>query len=277
MRVESEGRLIRGALDRVLQTDASDVGADGTDMLTRRDILAAGGAAMAVPFVSIPNGSAVGDEANPLETAALRNAMSDIAPVSGLVGRGKPVETLKFKVFRDGNLAGYHRMTRYSDGELDHVDIDVKLEMGLGSIVLYRYEHRNIEVWRKGKLRGFESRTNDDGERYRVSARRIGDKMRIRRHPKENYEISDILLPTTYWRAETTEAERLLDTQKGRVMDVTCTSEGREMIEARGRMVEADRYRVDGDLWFTIWYDSNDRWSKLAFTLKGSDFEFLLV
>ena len=200
----------------------------------------------------------------------------------GLGGFGRPVlarrpDPLDFRVFRDGSEIGYHRLDFRAEGERLTVDIDINLEVGIGPLVLYRYRHRNRESWDGDRLIGFQSETDDDGEKFSVSARRLQEAIRIDREPAEDYVLSDPdVLPTTYWREETVRQARLLGTQEGATKAVNVSQSGTETVEAAGRQVPARRYDMDGDLTLTLWYDETGRWVKLAFPLKGSEFDYVL-
>lgn len=186
-------------------------------------------------------------------------------------------QVLDFKVLRDGDEIGTHKLQIRRDGRRTLVDIDIDLEVGVGPLVLYRYVHRNREVWEDGKFMRFESRTDDDGETYEVTAERTGQDIVVDRKPAEDYRIDRAdILPTSYWNEATVRQQVLLDTQKGRRMDVSVTDLGVEEIEAGGAMIRARKYEVDGDLRLTLWYDDSGRWVKLVFPFKGSTFEYVM-
>jgi hypothetical protein len=123
----------------------------------------------------------------------------------------------------------------------------------------------------------FESRTDDDGETYAVTAERKADDIVVDRRPAEDYRIDrPDVLPTSYWNEATVRQQVLLDTQKGRKMAVDVADRGWDQVEAAGRTVRARKYEVDGDLRLTLWYDENGRWVKLIFPFKGSTFEYVM-
>lgn len=185
---------------------------------------------------------------------------------------------IEFRVLRNGSDIGFHRLEFRERGEELEVDIDIELEVGLGFITLYRYDHDNLEVWRDGELVAFESRTDNDGEDLAVRAAVQGERMVIEGNAVEGErKVAPLAVPTTYWNPDRLQrASTLVDTQNGRLLDVTVTPLGSETIAVRGREVEARRYRVEGDLKVDLWYDSSDRWVKMQFRLKGADFEYVL-
>lgn len=184
---------------------------------------------------------------------------------------------LDFTVLRDGDEIGRHRLEIRQEGARTLVDIDIDLEVGIGPLVLYRYMHRNREIWEDGRFLRFESRTDDDGDSYRVTAERAGDDILVDRMPAGDYRIDRTdILPTTYWNEATVRQRVLLDTQKGRRMDVSVEDLGWERVEAGGESLRARKYDLTGDLRLTLWYDETGRWVKLVFPFKGSTFEYVM-
>jgi len=188
-----------------------------------------------------------------------------------------PAQT-QFQVFRNGSEVGYHRFdVQESDGRTE-ISIDILLEVGLGPIVLYRYIHQNREVYENGQFVSFTSETDDDGDEYTVSAERVGDTIQVSSSLNGSFEADALnTVPTTWWNARTTDASQLLDTQEGRILDVTITPADWETVSVPESEVEAHRYEIDGDLTLTLWYDRDDRLVKLYFPLGGADFDYNLV
>jgi hypothetical protein len=199
----------------------------------------------------------------------------------GMVGaRGTPAGAgsgdLRFEVFRDGSEIGYHVLSFAQDGDRLTVDIDIELRVRFAFITAYRYEHRNREEWDAGALLGFKSRTNDNGERHSVEARREGDQLVIE-GSDGRLEGPASMLPTTYWHRNFMDRDRWIDTQNGRIVASSVEAAGTEAIESAGGMVDAQRFRVRGDLDVDLWYH-DERWVKLAFDVSdGSRIDYRLT
>ena len=68
---------------------------------------------------------------------------------------------------------------------------------------------------------------------------------------------------------------RMLDSQKGRILEFTIANKGIERIGVQdNRTVEANRYAMRGDIDLDFWYDSKERWRKMSFTIKGGFMEY---
>lgn len=185
---------------------------------------------------------------------------------------------LEFRVLRNGSDIGFHRLEFRERGEKLEVDIDIELQIGLGFITLFRYDHDNLEVWRDGELVAFESRTDNDGEDLAVRASVEGERMVIEGNAIDgSRKVAPLAVPTTYWNPDQLQrATTLVDTQTGELLDVTVTPLGAERITVRGQEIDATRYRVEGDLKVDLWYDAADHWVKMQFRLQGADFEYVL-
>jgi len=183
---------------------------------------------------------------------------------------------LRFDVFRNGSEIGYHVLSFKQDGERLTVDIDIELRVRVAFITAYRYEHRNREQWEANELLSFKSRTNDNGTRHSVEARREGDEL-IVRGSKGKLEVPGSMLPTTYWHRNFMERNRWIDTQNGRIVESEVEARGKETIESAGERVEAERFAVRGDLDVDLWY-RDDRWVKLGFDASdGSRIDYRLT
>jgi hypothetical protein len=185
---------------------------------------------------------------------------------------------LDFDVFRNGSAIGHHKIDLKQDDHRTTAKVDIYLEVGLGPLVLYRYQHNNTEIWENGAFQSFTSKTDDDGTPYAVTAQRQGGLIRVERDHDDDYDIDDLsVLPTTYWNKQTVQCSQLLDTQKGRLMSVAVAPQGWQEVPTAAGMVEAQGFTISGDIDFELWYDRKDQWTKLSFPFKGDSFDYRLV
>lgn len=180
-----------------------------------------------------------------------------------------------FDVLRDGKQIGTHQLTISRDGDTTEVLVDVLLEVGFGPIVLYRYEQTNKEIWRDGDFVSFRSETNNDGDDWRVDAVAREGGIAVSVNGKSS-EIISAMVATTYWNKATVEQSVLVGTQEGNPLAVEITKVGVQQIVAEGQKIDATLYQMRGELELDLWYDSSDRWVKLAFEFNGSDFDYVL-
>lgn len=200
--------------------------------------------------------------------------MSGLVP-SPSFARAVPADgETRFLAYRNGSRFGTHVLKFRNEGEDLRVRVEIDFSVGIGPLKLFRYTHRNDELWRGGRLMSLESTTNDDGDEYWVKARADGDVLRVDGSSGQ-LELPGDTLSTSYWHARTVGREQWLDSQKGRLMRAQVSDKGTEEISAGGAVIEAARYGLDGDITCDLWY-RDDRWVKLLFTVQDSEIEYRL-
>jgi hypothetical protein len=87
-----------------------------------------------------------------------------------------------------------------------------------------------------------------DGERTIINGRR------------GRIEAPATIVSNHPWNHEVVERTLLFDTQRGRLQKVQVIPSGIETITVAGRAVEAQNYRITGDLERELWYDEAGNW-----------------
>lgn len=180
---------------------------------------------------------------------------------------------LDFDVFRGDVPIGRHSVSFRREGDRLVAEIEIELTVSFGFIDLFRYRHTNREVWRDGKLVSIETATDDNGRLYRVSGVATPAGLHVRAGEREFTAPHDIL-PTSYWRPETTARRRFLDTQYGRLIELEIDETGRDQFTVDGLTIAADRYAVGGDLAMTLWYSDTGRWLGVSFAARGAEVRY---
>jgi hypothetical protein len=194
-------------------------------------------------------------------------APANLAPVTA--NEAEATGTLAFEVKRGGSKIGTHQVTFRRKGDRLTVKVDIDLSVGIGPIKFFKYTHDNTTTWDNGRVVAMKTRTDDDGTAHRVDAKRLDDG-RLRVTTKDGTKkVEGTILPSTYWIAETIQADKLLNTQKGTVEDVTVESDGTDTVQTADGPVQAERYVIHGALDTHIWYRDMGRWVGLAFDARG--------
>jgi hypothetical protein len=180
-----------------------------------------------------------------------------------------------FSILHDGTEIGRHSVTYRQIGDTLHVDIAIDIEIRVLFIPVFRYRHRNSETWRGGRLISMRTETDDNGTAYWVEARATDDGLAVET-PETRYLAPADTMPTSYWSKDTTGKATLLDTQRGRLVEVSVSPEGIQQIATSDGTVEAKRYDMAGDLELSLWYTPAGRWVKTAFSVRGADIEYRL-
>lgn len=186
-----------------------------------------------------------------------------------------PSGVMAFDVFRSGDAIGEHILEFRTDGDRLAVDIAIDLRVTLAFIPVYRYRHRNREIWENGRLVSLTTETDDDGTAFAVRAEASADGLEVDGSEGRFLAPADTL-STSYWRADTVRQNQLLDTQHGRMVEIASQPVGEQVIAAGDRPVVAERFRTEGDLELDVWYSDVGQWVKLAFTTRGATIDYAL-
>ncbi|MFN3935340.1 MAG: DUF6134 family protein [Parvibaculum sp.] len=185
-----------------------------------------------------------------------------------------PEPALSFRVERGGTPIGTHTINFTQDGGDLHVAIDINLAVSFGPITVFRYAHTNRETWRDGKLVAIETETNDDGRLFSVSARMTDQGLEVTSSENGTFIAPENIIPTSYWNPATVEQTRLLDTQRGRIINVRVNETATREALVDGARVPVREYEMTGDLKLKLWYSPQMEWLNVIFRARGSDVDY---
>ena len=191
-------------------------------------------------------------------------------PAASLTAEGNRTA---FSVLRSGLPIGRHVIAFERSGNDLLVDIEIELEIKFAFLTVFRYQHRNRERWRDDRLIALDSETDDDGTPHWVKARATDNGLQIKSDGGDLLAPAE-LMPTSYWNPRTIEQNRLLDTQRGGILEVAVQAAGKERLEVPLGPTDARLYRVAGDLNLDLWYGPEGELLKLAFEARGAEIEY---
>ena len=148
---------------------------------------------------------------------------------------------------------GRHVITFSCQGDDLVVETEISGEVTLLSLPIYKIAGTYREVWRGDRLISFDSRLNDNGEKFEVKARAKGDHMLIDRR-RGLIEAPATIVPDHHWNFAVLDRTLLFDARRGKLRHVQVEPAGKEALLIGGREVEADKYRMSGDLERVLWY-----------------------
>jgi hypothetical protein len=219
--------------------------------LSRRDV---GRGALALAAVT-----AVGAPPTPAAAAGI--------PPSGLI---------PFQVRRSEGELGHHRVRFDRSGSRLTVDIDIMLEVRIAFVTVFRYSHQGREVWEDGRLVSMETRTDDDGEAWSVSARATEEGLRVTGSGGDYLAPADTI-PGSYWNIALLDRSQVLNAQKGDLEEIDARFLGAENVSAGPRQISARRHRILGEsLEIDVWYNDAQQWVKLGADIRGSRLDYEL-
>lgn len=170
---------------------------------------------------------------------------------------------INFTAYRNGSRFGYHNVSFEEMEQRLIVEIEIVFDYKLAFIPLYRYRHRNREVWVEDLLVEIATETDDNGTAYRVSGK-ADDKRFLVDGSGGALELAATVAPTSYWNEETVKRGEWLDTQNGELVRSKVTPLGADQRVVAGKPIEATAYALEGDITCTLWYHQG-RWVGLRF------------
>jgi hypothetical protein len=175
-------------------------------------------------------------------------------------------DTLNHIVYCNGLPIGSSVLRFQRNGDELVVETDVSAKVQAGPLTVFTYRHVGREVWKGDTLVALDTKTDDNGRRMSVTGRAAPDGFHV-----EGVDgaatVDPAIRPTSYWREDSMQQGRLLDTENGRVLRVTATRLGSE--------AAARQYRLSGQLKHELELSyEGDRLVAARFQKLGASIEF---
>lgn len=185
-------------------------------------------------------------------------------------------EKLSFLVLRNAKPFGYHEIIfdKKENGEI-YVSISIELKVKLGFLTLFNYEHKNIEIWKENKLQSIKTRTNDNGKMFMVDAKKTDDGLEVKTNNNNKIYPGEIY-PTSYWYKPSLKTGKMLDTQRGILVDIEVTPGELEKLKLEDGTIEAKKYIITKDLNLFVWYTEKNQLVRIAFNARGSEIDYII-
>jgi len=180
-----------------------------------------------------------------------------------------------FTVLRGDSELGTHTLQFDEIGDELHVRIAIDLEVRIGPFRVFNYRHRNYEVWKDGQLIKITTRTNDNGDDYAVDGEATEDGFKVV-STTGSFTAPASILPTSYWNPATQSATQLLDTQRGRLIEVTTKPTSQSTMAVQGQPVSLQKYEMTGDLRLSIWYSPKGELLDIGFVARGEECRYVI-
>jgi Domain of unknown function (DUF6134) len=164
---------------------------------------------------------------------------------------------------------GRHVITFACQGDDLLVETKISGKVTMLSLPVYTLDGSYREVWRGDRLISFESRVNDNGQQFEVSARAEGDKMVIDRR-RGVIEAPATIVSDHPWNFAVLDRPLLFDARRGKLRHVQVEPAGEETLLIGGREVPARKYRMTGDLERMLWYGEDGSWLQSQLEYGGS-------
>lgn len=168
-----------------------------------------------------------------------------------------------FRVFLDDREVGRHSFRVLDTGTERRVESDARFTVRILFIDAYSYAHTSRERWTGNCLATIESRTDDNGDRFRVLGNRTGSGFTLATNHSA-HDMQGCVMTFAYWNPAMLRQTRLLNVQTGELHDVRVERLEEERITVRGQPVAAWRYALHAEKFrIDVWYDSDYNWVRL--------------
>ena len=184
-------------------------------------------------------------------------------------GTDSAADAWRFRVYLDDREIGYHNFYVQQSGDVRVLRSEASFEYRLMFVKLFHYEHENRETWQGECLRSIESRTDSNGEPYRVDGRAETGHFRVDGSAGEA-KLPECVMSFAYWNPAFLQQVRLLNTQNGEFLDVDISPPVAESLMVRGEQQPSYRYRLEaGELRLDLWYSADNEWLALESEVRG--------
>jgi len=188
--------------------------------------------------------------------------------VAATVAAQTPAGTLRFAIMRNGEQIGTHTVEISRVGPETTVRSATDLTVKVLFITAYRLQHSATERWVNGQLVAFNSTTDNNGTRHKVSATMGAAGLEMEADGKTSRVEKDVV-PSSVWNPELVRRKVVFDSQDGQVEPISVTDNGAEELGLDARAVKAHHYEIKGRFSQDVWYDERGRLVQLK--LIGSD------
>jgi hypothetical protein len=189
-------------------------------------------------------------------------------PVGAATAAQTPPGTMRFAIMRNGEQIGTHAIEVSRTGPETSVRITTDLTVKVLFVTAYRLQHSATERWVNGQLVAFNSTTDNNGTRHKVSATMGASGLEVEADGKMS-RVEKNVLPASLWNPELMRRKAALDTQDGQVDPISVTDDGMEDLTLAGRATKAHHYEIKGRYSQDVWYDEGGRLVQVK--LVGSD------
>ncbi|MFQ5953567.1 MAG: DUF6134 family protein [Kiloniellales bacterium] len=128
-------------------------------------------------------------------------------------------------------------------------DVRTRMNIDFSPFIFINVKVQQVtrEVWRDGRIVGFESKTNDRGDKFHVQAKPDGDRLVVT-GSEDTWSASHAAAPTSYWYEPLFKGRnQFFDTKTGKVRDSKLEFVDMAEVTYRGRRYPVRHYRLADD------------------------------
>lgn len=138
----------------------------------------------------------------------------------------------------------------------------------------FHYDHSRREEWRDGALVRMVADTDDDGTKSHLDASRSAAGWVLSVNGQQSQRAGDPL-PLTLWGRAVLDRAELFSIIDAKPYRVRVVSLGTESVSIDGRAVNAEHFRISGDVERDLWYGADGYLLRAAFQRSGYAIEMV--
>lgn len=187
-------------------------------------------------------------------------AAAAVLACAGLASATGDEARYHFDVYLDDRLIGSHEYTisRPVSG-YERVQSEADFDVRFLAIPVYRYEHRNTELWHGDCLESVNATTRTNGRLVEVVGKRTEKGFTI--DGRADDALPDCVRTFAYWNPGLLEQKQLLNPQTGQLVAVEIERVAPDSMAAIGGEVPATVYRIStGEREIAVWYSASQQW-----------------
>ena len=146
-------------------------------------------------------------------------AVAEICPLPG--------ETLNYTIFNDDDDVGGLELAFNQNGEQATVNVSMKILVRILMVPAFRFKHSSTEVWSRDRLKTLTANTSDNGDKFAISMKQIGDQHEIKSEDGLNTH-KGTRLTELLWCEGAARGGAIISTLTGNVSDIPIDFIGRE-------------------------------------------------
>lgn len=183
------------------------------------------------------------------------------APPAVAASTAAMTEVREFDVLVDNKLAGTHRLSITSQGDVTTTRVESNVKINF-VVYVYTYRFRATEVWRADGLTQIEVRCEDGGKKTALTAKTDGSHCQVVLNGRQH--VTDrSTLTTCYWRLpapiDQQRAVSIFDVETGLTTSGTVERIGRVTLKIEDRPIACRHFKVTGPSPAELWFDDQDR------------------
>jgi len=179
-----------------------------------------------------------------------------------------------FTVLRDGAPIGTHCIAFHPDGARIDIREATAIEVHLGVIPIYSFEHEAHQIWEGGRPVRIDGTTKDNGKELRITVR-PGDHGYIRTVNGRVDKFQDSTAVLALWNKDALKHHSFFSAVEDKTFEAAFEFAGREKIAIAGAELDVDHYRMIGDEERELWYDSAGHIAKVRLHRLGSEIDYV--